>query len=71
MCSAFCTLKGWYAKLGTYDTLMEIYCSVCKEKRQPKDLREITLDNGKPAEEGTCPVCGTKLFAIVFPNACQ
>jgi hypothetical protein len=25
---------------------------------------KITMKNGKPATEGRCPVCGTKMFKI-------
>jgi len=24
----------------------------------------VTMKNGKPATQGTCPVCGTKMFKI-------
>ena len=40
------------------------YCVKCKEKRDMKDAKEITMKNGKPAVEGVCPVCGTKMFKI-------
>jgi len=43
---------------------MEGYCVKCKEKREIKDAQEITMKNGKPAVQGTCPVCGTKIFKI-------
>jgi hypothetical protein len=26
--------------------------------------KKITMKNGKPATEGSCPVCGTKMFKI-------
>ncbi len=29
-----------------------------------KEPKAITMKNGKPATEGTCPVCGTKMFKI-------
>jgi len=29
-----------------------------------KDAKAITMKNGKPATQGTCPVCGTKMFRI-------
>ncbi|MFC1950700.1 DUF5679 domain-containing protein [Chloroflexota bacterium] len=28
------------------------------------DTRSITMKNGKPATQGTCPTCGTKMFRI-------
>ena len=45
-------------------TKMEGYCMKCKEKREIKDVKPVTMKNGKPANEGTCPVCGTKIFKI-------
>ena len=42
----------------------EAYCVKCKAKREIKDARQIKMKNGKPATEGTCPVCGTKMFRI-------
>ena len=38
----------------------EGYCVKCKEKRQFEG-EEVTLANGRPAAQGTCPVCGTKM----------
>ena len=29
-----------------------------------KDPKEIKMKNGKPANKGTCPECGTKMFRI-------
>ncbi|MCO5203243.1 MAG: DUF5679 domain-containing protein [Chloroflexi bacterium] len=29
-----------------------------------KDPKPITMKNGKPATEGVCPVCSTKMFKI-------
>ena len=43
---------------------MEAYCMKCKEKREAKDVKDVTMKNGKPAQEGVCPVCGTKMFRI-------
>ena len=43
---------------------MEAYCLKCREKREMKDPNPITMKNGKPATEGTCPVCGTRMFKI-------
>jgi hypothetical protein len=38
----------------------EGYCVKCKEKRQFEG-QEVTLANGRPAAQGLCPVCGTKM----------
>ena len=43
---------------------MQGYCVKCKEKREIKDAQEITMKNGKPAVQGICPECGTKIFKI-------
>ncbi len=43
---------------------MEAYCMKCKEKREAKDVQDVTMKNGKPAQEGVCPTCGTKMFRI-------
>jgi hypothetical protein len=29
-----------------------------------KNAQQITMKNGKRAAQGTCPVCGTKMFRI-------
>jgi len=43
---------------------MQAYCVKCKEKREVKDPVAVTMKNGKPATQGTCSVCGTKMFKI-------
>ena len=44
------------------------YCVKCREKREIKDPKEVTLKNGRPAVKGTCPKCGTKVFRIGKPQ---
>ena len=36
----------------------------CRTKREMQDTKAVTMENGKPATQGTCPVCGTKIFRI-------
>ncbi|HEX2171159.1 MAG TPA: DUF5679 domain-containing protein [Dehalococcoidia bacterium] len=43
---------------------MEGYCVKCKARRDMKDPKQVTMKNGKPATEGTCPTCGTRMFRI-------
>jgi galactose-1-phosphate uridylyltransferase len=43
---------------------MEAYCLKCREKRPMEGATAVTLKNGKPATQGTCPVCSTKMFRI-------
>ncbi len=40
------------------------YCVKCKASREIKDAKQITMKNGRPATQGVCPVCGTKIFKI-------
>ena len=44
--------------------LMQAYCMKCRTKREIKDAKSITMKNGKPATQGMCPTCGTKVFRI-------
>ena len=43
---------------------MEAYCVKCRAKKEMKDPKAITMKNGKPATQGTCPTCGTKMCRI-------
>ncbi len=43
---------------------MTAYCMKCRAKREIKNPRKITLKNGRPAIQGICPVCGTKIYRI-------
>jgi Domain of unknown function (DUF5679) len=43
---------------------MQARCMKCKEQREMKDPKQITMKNGRPATEGVCPVCGTRMFRI-------
>jgi len=43
---------------------MEAYCLKCRTKVEMKDPVAITMKNGKPATQGICSTCGTKLFKI-------
>jgi len=43
---------------------MQAYCVKCRAKREMRDARAITMKNGRPATQGVCPTCGTKMFRI-------
>ena len=45
-------------------TLMEAYCMKCRAKREMKNAKAIKMKNGKPATQGVCAKCGTKMFRI-------
>jgi len=38
------------------------YCMKCRQKREIKDPKQVTLKNNSQSVQGTCPVCGTKIF---------
>jgi len=43
---------------------MQAYCMKCRTKKEMKDAKTIKMKNGKPATQGVCPSCGTKMFRI-------
>jgi hypothetical protein len=43
---------------------MQGYCMKCREKRDMKDVQQVTLKNGREARQGTCAVCGTKVTVM-------
>ena len=43
---------------------MQAYCYKCRAKREMKEPKSITMKNRRPATQGTCPYCGTKIFRI-------
>ena len=44
--------------------MAEAYCVKCRSKVEIKDPKAITMKNGRPATQGTCPKCATKVFRI-------
>jgi hypothetical protein len=42
----------------------EGYCVKEKKKVEIQDPKQVTMKNGRPAIQGTCPDCGTKIFKI-------
>ncbi len=51
------------------------YCVKERKKVEIKDPKQVTMKNGRPAIQGVCPDCGTKIFKIgkleVIPGFCQ
>lgn len=43
---------------------MQAYCFKCRKKVDIKNPQRVTLKNGRPATQGVCPECGTKVFRI-------
>ena len=44
--------------------MAEGYCVKDKKKVEIQNPEKITMKNGKPAVQGTCPSCGGKVFRI-------
>ncbi|MDD5127382.1 MAG: DUF5679 domain-containing protein [Dehalococcoidales bacterium] len=43
---------------------MQAYCVKCRKKVEIKNAKAITMKNGRPATQGACSSCGTKVFRI-------
>jgi pimeloyl-ACP methyl ester carboxylesterase len=44
---------------------IEAYCVKCRQKRAIQEAKKITTKKGRNAMEGTCAVCGTRLFRFI------
>ncbi len=44
--------------------MAQAYCVKCRAQREIKNPENVTLKNGRPATQGQCPTCGTKVFRI-------
>ena len=44
--------------------MVQAYCVKDRKMVDMKDAKEITLKNGRPATQGVCPHCGTKVTRI-------
>jgi len=44
--------------------MAQAYCVKDKAKVEVQNAQKITMKNGKPALQGTCPKCGGKVFKI-------
>ena len=42
----------------------QAYCMKCRKKIEMQNPKSVTMKNGRPATQGTCPICGTKVFRI-------
>jgi hypothetical protein len=45
--------------------VIEAYCVKCRQRRTIQGAKKVTTQKGRHAIEGTCPVCGTKLFRFI------
>jgi hypothetical protein len=44
---------------------IKAYCMKCKAERTIQNVQIVTTKNGRPAANGSCPVCGTKMFKFL------
>ncbi len=44
--------------------MAQAYCVKCRASKDIKNAIQVTLKNGRPATQGECPTCGTKVFRI-------
>ncbi len=44
---------------------IKAYCMKCKAERTIQNVQIVTTKNGRPAANGVCPVCGTKMFKFL------
>ena len=44
--------------------MAEAYCFKCRAKREIKNPNAVKLKNGRPATQGVCPICDTKVYRI-------
>lgn len=63
---SFLPLDGYGVEenVGGQDTSVKAYCVKCKASREVSNPKQVILRNAKPAVQGTCPVCSTKMFKI-------
>jgi len=43
---------------------MQAYCMKCRKKKEMSNAKAVKMKNGKPATQGFCPSCGTKMYRI-------
>ena len=44
---------------------IKAYCMKCKAERTIQNAQITMTKNGRPAANGVCPVCGTKMFKFL------
>jgi RNase P subunit RPR2 len=47
------------------------YCVKCRKKTVTVETRQVKMSNGRPALEGKCKECGTKVFKILSAKGKQ
>jgi hypothetical protein len=44
--------------------MVQGYCVKCRAKKEMKNSKAIIMKNTRPATQGSCPTCSTKMFKI-------
>jgi hypothetical protein len=57
-------VRATVEEVGSSMAAKEGYCVKCKAKKEMTHPVAITMKNGRPATQGICPTCGTKIFKI-------
>jgi hypothetical protein len=63
-CPKSALASGVHSALERRLSVAEGYCVKERKKVEIKDPQQVTMKNGRPAIQGTCPDCGTKIFKI-------
>lgn len=53
-----------YGHPPTEEAKKSMYCVSCRDKKEPKEVEQINLKNGRPATRGKCPDCNTAMHRI-------
>ena len=40
------------------------YCMKCRSECEMTDTQAVTMRNGRPATEGKCPTCSTRMYRL-------
>ena len=51
-------------QMTTSSKPVEIYCVKCKARTESKDIKAVTMKNGRAATRSVCVDCGTEKFRI-------
>ena len=43
---------------------MKGYCMKCRSERDIAEATTVYMKNGRPATEGKCPQCGTRMYRL-------
>ncbi len=49
---------------GVGDTTVQAFCVRCRAMREVSNPMQVIMKNGKPAVQGSCAVCSTRVFRI-------